>query len=59
MINEYIQKKVIIVLENKREIYGFIDDYDISLDSFLIFNLEDYEYLFISRKIIKEIRVVE
>jgi hypothetical protein len=25
----------------------------------LIFNLEDYEYLFISRKIIKEIRVVE
>jgi small nuclear ribonucleoprotein (snRNP)-like protein len=59
MIDEYIQKKVVLVLENEREVYGYIDDYDISLDSFSVYNIENNEFIFISRKIIKEIRVVE
>jgi small nuclear ribonucleoprotein (snRNP)-like protein len=59
MGNEYIQKRVIIVLENEREIYGYIDDYDISLDAFLIYDIENNEFVFISRKIIKSIEVVE
>jgi small nuclear ribonucleoprotein (snRNP)-like protein len=59
MINEYIQKRVIIVLENEQEVHGYIDDYDISLDSFLVYDIENYGFVFISRKIIKEIRVIE
>jgi small nuclear ribonucleoprotein (snRNP)-like protein len=59
MIDEYIQKRVVLVLENEQEFYGYIDDYDISLDSFLVYDIENYGFVFISRKIIKEIRVIE
>lgn len=59
MENEYIQKRVIVVLENEREIYGHIEDYDISLDAFLIYDIENNDYIFITRKIIREIRVIE
>lgn len=59
MNEDYIQKKVMVVLENEREIHGYIDDYDISLDAFLIYDIENNDYVFITRKIIKEIRVIE
>lgn len=58
-MDDYIQEMAIITLMDDREIQGFIEDYDKELDAFLVYDNEENEYIFISRKLIKNIRVVE
>jgi hypothetical protein len=57
--NKYVHEYVLIILNNDRKIKGYIEDYNVPLDLFMIHDFENHEYLFISRKLIKDMEVID
>jgi sRNA-binding regulator protein Hfq len=65
---KYVHEYVLIELNNGVKIMGYnngvkirgyIEDYNKPLDMFMVFVMENHEYLFISRKLIKSIEVIK
>jgi hypothetical protein len=56
---KYVHESVLITLENGSKIEGYIEDYNVPLDYFMIFDGKKHEYLWVPRKIIKEIEVIK
>jgi hypothetical protein len=56
---DYIHEYVLITLKSDIKIKGYIEDYNKPLRMYMVFDLENYEYLFISNDLIKSIEVIE
>jgi hypothetical protein len=56
---DYIHEYALITLKSDIKIRGYIEDYNKPLNMFMVFDLENHEYLFISNDLIKSIEVVK